>query len=400
MPMEIDLADPAVLHDPFPAYDRAREAAPVARLAVPGFPMWAVTRHAEARAVLTDPRFALGPGSFAFRPDVPERCRPYLRSMGEMEGAEHARLRRLVAPAFTARRAAAARPAIARIVHALLDDLEQQAATGPVDLLTTLARPLPIDVICELVGVPQPDRPRWREYGAVIAAGDGSAFADAVPGIVDGAVETVASRRADPGDDLISELIRAQDGDRLSDTEVVSLVWQLVLGGQTPANLVANAVEALLAHPAQLAALRADPALAPGAVEELMRWCGPQLLTVPRFPTEDVEVGGTPIPAGEPVTIAIAAVNRDPRAFPDPDVLDLRRAPGPAGQLGFAHGPHFCLGAGLARVQTQVALTELLERFPGPALAGQPRRAPDGGTWRLAELPVTLRGRTTGRPAT
>ncbi|TQM09431.1 cytochrome P450 family protein [Pseudonocardia kunmingensis] len=392
MPPEIDLADPAVLHDPFPAYDRAREAGPVARLLVPGFPMWAVTRHAEARAVLTDPRFALGPDSYALRPDVPERCRPYLRSMGELEGPQHTRLRRLVAPAFTARRAAAARPWIGRIVHALLDDLEHEAASGPVDLVTTVARPLPIEVICELVGVPAADRPRWREFGSVIATGNGAAFAEAVPGIVDGALEAVAARRAEPGDDLISELVRvqAEDGDRLSDTELVSLVWQLVLGGQTPANLVANAVEALLAHPAQLAALRADPALAPGAVEELMRWCGPQLLTIPRFPAEDVEVGGTRIPAGEPVTVAIAAANRDPRVFAGPDVLDLRRPAGPPGHLGFAHGAHFCLGAGIARAQTQVALTALLQRFPELALAGGARRAPDGGTWRLAELPVTL----------
>ncbi|OZM79074.1 cytochrome P450 [Pseudonocardia sp. MH-G8] len=389
---EIDLADPVVLHDPFPAYDRAREAGPVARLLVPGFPMWAVTRHTEARAVLTDPRFALGPDSYALRPDIPERCRPYLRSMGEMEGPEHTRLRKLVAPAFTARRAATLRPRIGRIVHSLLDDLEQKAAAGPVDLVTTVARPLPIEVICELVGVPEAGRPRWREFGAVIAAGNGPAFAEAVPGIVDGAIAAVAARRAEPGDDLISELVRAQaeDGDRLSDTELVSLVWQLVLGGQTPANLVANAVEALLAHPDQLAALRVDPTLAPGAVEELMRWCGPQLLTVPRFPSEDVEVGGTRIPAGEPVTVAIAAANRDPRVFADPDVLDLRRTPGPAGHLGFAHGAHFCLGAGLARVQTQVALTALLERFPELAPAGPAQRAPDGGTWRLADLPVTL----------
>lgn len=390
---EIDLADPAVLHDPFPAYARAREAAPVARLLVPGFPMWAVLRHAEARAVLTDPRFALGPDSYAFRPDVPERCRPYMRSMQEMDGPGHARLRKLVAPAFTARRAAAARPWIARIVDALLDDVEREAATSsPVDLLAVLARPLPIEVICELVGVPDAERPRWREFGAVIAGGIGPAFAEAVPGIVDGALATIAARRAEPGDDLISELVRVQadDGDRLSDTELVSLTWQLVLGGQTPANLVGNAVEALLTHPDQLAALRADPTLAPAAVEELMRWCGPQLLTVPRFPVDDVEVGGTRIPAGEPVTVAIAAANRDPHVFADPDVLDLRRSTSPLGHLGFAHGPHFCLGAGIARVQTQVALSALLARFPGLALAEAPRRAPDGGTWRLATLPVTF----------
>jgi len=392
---EIDLTDPAVLGDPFTAYGHARERAPVARLHAPGMPpLWAVTRHAEARSVLTDERFALSTASFAHRPDVPEHCRPYMRSMLEMEGPEHARLRRLVAPAFTARRAAAFRPRIERIVDRLLDDLARRSddtGDGGVDLLPHLARPLPMDVICELVGIPEADRPRWREYGAAVAAGVGPDFARAVPGIIEGARAAVAARRAQPQDDVVSDLVRAQDGDRLSDTELVALVWQLVLGGQTPTNLVANAVEALLTHPDQLAALRADPGLLPGAVEELMRWCGPQLLAIPRHAVQDVTLGPARIAEGDAVTVAIVAANRDPRAFADPDVLDVARAAGPPGHLGFAHGPHFCLGASPARVQTQVALGALLRRFPGLRFPpGGATRVPDGGTWRLASLPVVL----------
>jgi cytochrome P450 len=152
-------------------------------------------------------------------------------------------------------------------------------------------------------------------------------------------------------------------------------------------------VETLLAHPDHLAALRDDPGRMPGAVEELMRWCGPQLLSIPRYAREDVEIAGGLIRKGEPVTAAIVAANRDPRVFADPERLDLSRAPGTLGHLGFAHGPHFCLGAALARVQTEVALGALLRRFPELALAVPPEEVghlPDPGTWRLASLPVTL----------
>jgi cytochrome P450 len=273
--------------------------------------------------------------------------------------------------------------------------LPDRAEGGSVDLLRHFARPLPIDVICELVGIPESNRPRWREYGASVAAGFGKDLAEAIPRIMEGAKAAVAARRAEPGEDLVSDLIRtqAEDGDRLSDTEMVTLIWNIVLAGQTPTNLIANGVETLLSHPDQLAALRDDTSLMPRAVEELMRWCGPQLLAIPRYAREDIEIGGVLIGKGERVTAAIVSANRDPRAFPDPDRLDIRRTAGPSTHLGFAHGPHFCLGAALARVQTDVALTALLHRFPNLALAIAPedvQRAPDGGTWRLASLPVIL----------
>src|SRR6266545_6684364 len=172
---EIDPADPDVLHDPFGTYGSARERSVLARLLVPGIgPFWVLTRHEAARAMLADPRFELGAGSFMRPPSLPEEYRPYLRTMAELDGPEHTRLRRLVAPAFTARRAAEFRPRIERIVDELLD-----ALPDPADLLTHFARPLPMEVICELVGIPEPDRPRWREYGADIAAGNGALFHNA-----------------------------------------------------------------------------------------------------------------------------------------------------------------------------------------------------------------------------
>jgi cytochrome P450 len=389
---EVDLSDPVVLRDPLTAYGRARERGPLARLVTPGFgAMWAVTQYEHAKGMLTDPRFELNASTY-LRPDVPEHCLKYMRTMQEIDGPAHARLRRLVSPSFTARRAAEFRPRIMRIVDGLLDELVAQADGGTVDLLAQFARPLPIDVICELVGIPPEDRGTWRTYGAAVAAGHGPAFARAIPAIMRDAVTAVARRTRKPSADLLSELIaiHTRDQDRLSEIELVTLVWHLVLAGQTPTNLVANAVSALLDHPGQLAALRADESLMPGAVEELTRWCGPQLLSLPRYAREDTEFAGARIGKGEPVTAALAAANRDPRVFTHPDHLDLRRPPGRP-HLGYAHGPHFCLGAPLARVQTEAALTALLRRFPGLALGdGGAQRVPDPGTWRLTALVVTL----------
>lgn len=238
-------------------------------------------------------------------------------------------------------------------------------------------------VICELVGIPPAERPDWIEWGTIVADFDVTRLGRAIPGIVESAKALVASR---PEVGLLADLIRAED--RLTDTELVALVWHIVLAGQTPANLIANGVAELWGRPAVLDRLRSDPALLPGAVDELMRWCGPQLLTVPRYAVSDVDLFGTTIKAGEPVTVAVAAVNRDPRAFPDPDRFDITR--NAATHLGFGHGPHFCLGAAHARVQMEIALSALLAR--GLTLSADPvsLRAPDPGTWRLTALPVRL----------
>ncbi|HEX4721961.1 MAG TPA: cytochrome P450 [Pseudonocardiaceae bacterium] len=390
---EVDLADPDVLRDPVAAYGKAREQAPLARLSAPGFgEMWGVTRYAEAREMLTDARFELNTDSYQ-RPNVPADCEPFLRTMQETEGAEHLRLRRLVSPAFTARRAAEFRPRVEPIVARLLDELPDHAENGSVDLVRHFARPLPIEVICELVGIPARDRPKWREYGAAVAAGYGKALTDAIPGIVDGAKSAVATRRVEPSDDVISSLIQAQsdDGDRLGDTELISLVWLLVLSGQTPTNLIANSVAELSAHPEQLVAFREDDRRAPRAVEELIRWCGPQLLAIPRYAKEAVRIGDVRIDRGEAVSAVIAAATRDPRAFPDPDRLDITRDAEGTPHLGFGHGPHFCLGAALARVQTGTALTALLNRFPKLTVETENTRTQDPSTWRLAALPARLR---------
>jgi cytochrome P450 len=392
---EIHPTTPEALRDPFTAYGQARERAPLARIQIPGFgPMWALTRYEGARAMLGDARFELNSGSFLRPPGLAEEYLPYLRTMSEMDGPEHARLRRLVAPAFTARRAGEFRSRIEPIVARLLDTLPEHVDGGSVDLLRHVAVPLPMEVICELVGIAESDRPRWRTFGAAVAGGMGADFVNAIPRIVDGTKAAIAAQRTEPGDDLLADLvrIRAEDGDRLSETELVTMVWLLVLAGQTPANLLANGIAALLTHPEQLAALRAEPGLLPHAVDELLRWGGPTLLSGIRYAREDSEVDGGVIPKGEAVVAAIASANHDPRAYRDPGRLDVTRTGAPP-HLSFSHGPHFCLGASLARVQSEVAFTEILRRFPKLALAVEPDtlpRAADPGTWRLSALPVTL----------
>ncbi|GLW91838.1 cytochrome P450 [Actinokineospora globicatena] len=382
---EVAVTDPAVLADPFSAYAQARAVSPVAKLTGAGMPpMWAVTRHEPARAVLTDPRFVLSEASFMRPPGIPEHCQRYLHTMAEMDGPEHARVRAAAAPAFTARRTAALRPRIQAVVDRLLDSLAPDA-----DLLRDFAGPLPMEVICELIGIPEADRPDWRGYGAAVAAGYGPGFLAAIPGIIASAQAAVAAKRVSPGADILSQLL----GGELTETELVTLVWHLALAGQTPTNLIGNGVAALFAHPAQLDLLRGDPGLAPQAVEELMRWCGPQLLTTPRFATTDITIDGATIPQGGAMTVAICSANRDPAAFADPDRLDITRPLGAPGHLGFSHGPHFCLGAPLARLQTELALTTLLHRFPNlTPTSPHTVRTPDPGTWRLAELPVSLTG--------
>jgi len=378
--MQLDPTDAGALLDPVATYAAARADSPVAQMPVPGLgTLWIVTRHEHARAVLTDPRFRLSRASYTMRP----AGLPDTPNLGELDGPDHARLRRLVSPAFTARRAGEFRPRIEQIAKALGERLPAEF-----DLLRDFAWPLPIEVICELVGIAEPDRPLWRRVGTAVASGQGQAFQEAVPEVIAGAKAAVARRRAEPGDDVLGDLVQTE----ASDEDLVVLVWHLVLAGQVPGNLIANAVEALLRHPEQLQLLRDDPSLMPRAVEELLRWCTPQLLTTPRFTAEDVEIGGVTIPQGQPVSISMLSANRDPDAFPDPDRLDLTRAPGSLGHLAFAHGPHFCLGAALARVETEVALTALIDRFPRMRLAGDPVRSPDPGTWRLATLPIRVDG--------
>jgi cytochrome P450 len=377
--------------DPLGFFARLRESRPVAPVGMPGYGRaWIVTRYADVRTVLTDPRLAKDvhrwPGGGRTRPS--EATGVYAHML-HADPPEHTRLRRLVQKAFTPRRAAL-RPRAEEIAAGLLE--EMAAAPGDVtDLLGAYARPLPIAVLCELLAIPEADR-AWT--AATVAAYDDRAQHDRLEReLAAYFAELIAARRSEPGDDLVSALVcdsGAAGG--LTDNELVSTVFLLVMAGfDTTVNLIASGTLALLTHPGEKTRLRQDPSLIPAAVEELLRFTNPVNHANDRFTTEDVPVGDVVIPAGEWVLPAISSANRDPAQFPDPDRLDLGRDT--SGHVAFGHGIHHCLGAPLARMEAEVALGALLDRFPRISLAlpsSELRWRPVSLMNGLESLPVRL----------
>jgi cytochrome P450 len=399
-----DLLDPELIADPYTGFGRLREEAAVVKgRNVDGSPMWYVTRQADVRTVLSDPRFANDPASVPggvgtdaraaalAQLGVPEDLTGYLTdSILSADGADHTRLRKLVSRAFTVGRVSQLRPRVEAITAGLLDGL-----TDPAELIEQFAYPLPIRVICELVGVPEADRPAWRRWATALGSMDPTVVPTAVREMVDHVHALIARRRARPEGDLLTALVQAhEEGDRLSDTELVTMVFALVIAGhETTAHLIGNGTFALLTHPDQLALLRRDPGLWPGAVHELMRWCGPVTATGIRYATEDLELGGVLISRGDAVEAVIVSANRDPRTYRDPDRFDVTRRPAGRGDghVGFGYGIHYCLGAALARQEGEVALRALFARFPGLALVDpEPDWMPRPGMRRLATLRVHL----------
>jgi cytochrome P450 len=359
--------DPAeLLADPYAGYARLREAGPVHRVAgTDGLPAWLVTRYEDVRQALADPRLSLDkaharPGSYRGLALPPALDANLLN----MDPPDHTRVRRLVSRAFTPRRIARLREPVRATAGALLDAM---APLGRTDLIAAYAAPLPIAVICELLGVPEGDRPDFRSWTDALVVPDPTRpgrAKEAVGALLAFFAGLLARKRAEPADDLLSAMIAVRDEeDRLSEDELMSLAFLILFAGyENTVHLIGNATLALLENPGQLAALRADPARLGPAVEELVRYDGPAPLAIRRFPTEDVVIGGVTVPAGETVLLSLAAAHRDPRRFPEPDRLDLGRDA--TGHLGLGHGIHYCLGAPLARLETGIALGALLERFP------------------------------------
>jgi cytochrome P450 len=347
-----------------PLYAHLQEHEPLSRVHLPyGDDAWLVVRHEDVRTVLADPRFSR---AAALTRDPPRMSpdQPSFHIM-DMDPPEHSRLRRLMAKAFTARRVEQLRPRAQQIAHELLDAMTE--AGPPADLIESLALPLSVTVVSELLGVSVADRGEFQVWSQAFMS---SALrpeqrADYFRKMWSYMAEMVEQRRRTPTDDLLGALVVARDEqDRLSEQEMVEVsVGLLAAGFETTSNQIGNFVYVLLHDPDQFALLRSRPELLPDAVEELMRFvpltAGAPL---PRYATEDVQLSGGVLPAGDPVLANRSAASRDPRAFPDPGLLDLTRSPNP--HVGFGYGAHHCLGAQLARMELQIALGSLLTRFP------------------------------------
>jgi len=365
--------------DPYPLFARVRELAPVHRVILAdGHEAWLVVRYDEALAALNDPRLskdmhtALATGTNVVSEGLPGPA--FARHMLSVDPPDHTRLRRLVSAVFTPRRIEALRPRVQTIVDDLLDDLAAEAPDGRVDLVAAFAFPLPFTVICELLGVPEPDRAALgRGLTALLVPistpAEYARAKEASDTVVAMLEALVAAKHAAPGDDLVSGLISARDNDERLDTqELLSTIFQLIVAGHdTVTSLIGNSVVALSRNPAQLAKLRADPGKIAPAVEEFLRYDPPGQHSTFRYAIQPVDIGGVTIPVGAQVIICLAAANRDPDRFASPDTLEIERPQ--AHHLAFGHGIHHCLGAALARMEGQVALESLLHRFPDIGLA-------------------------------
>jgi cytochrome P450 len=384
--------DPAVMADPHPYYRTMREQDPVHWNEA--LRAWFLTRHADVAELLRNDRLSADRRrSERFTPPPSGRERPG-RSMLVSDPPDHSRLRNLVSKAFTPRMIELLRPRVEAIVA---DRLDRIAGRSEVDLIAEVAYPLPVIVIAEMLGVPAGDRVRFQEWSAMAARGlDPILDARTQDQVLDARdaldaylLGIIAERRAEPRDDLITALIAAEErGDALTEGELVVMCALLLIAGhETTVNLIGNGVLALLQDPGALDRLRREPELAGTAVEELLRHGSPVQWTG-RVALADVELGGRRIAANQSVVGILAAANRDPAVFADPDRLDLGRHPNP--HLSFGRGIHFCLGGPLARMEAQILLPALLERFPELRLAGEPEPRPTLNLRGLARLPVGL----------
>jgi cytochrome P450 len=370
---ELTLSSPELRRNPHPLYHLLRERQPIFGPSPTGELL--LTRSADCEAVLREPRFSSNPNHQITEIPLPQRSfREQISASGDinsllfLDPPDHTRIRGLVSKAFTPRRIEQLRPHIGEICDAILDEAAER---GELDVVADLGYVLPVTVICELLGVPVADREQfgpWSAGASRLLDGDLDdetlqAGVVAIMSLLNYLNHLFDERRQHPGDDLISALIAAEEaGDKLSEQELRSIVLLLfVAGHETTMNLIGNGTWALLRHPDQLQRLRDDPSLVGSAVEELLRYDGPVHLTG-RVATAELEVAGRTIPKGQMVITLLAAANRDPARFSDPDVLDVGRQDNR--HLAFSHGIHYCLGAALARAEGQVAIGSLVRRFP------------------------------------
>jgi cytochrome P450 len=395
---------PQTKTNPYPLYADIRRRGLVRSALGP----WLTAEHATAESILRDRRFSSSPvHERGYRPPAypagDPRAELPAADLLTMDPPDHTRIRRLVSGAFTPKAIAGLEPWIRETADRLLTSAD--AAAG-FDLIDTLAFPLPIAVICHLLGVPAQDQASFRAWGhdvvatlepqtSVAAANQSRAAELALTSYLR---DLVAKRRADPDGSLLSALVAIEeDGDRLSSAELVSTALLLLVAGfETTVNLIGNGTVALLGGPEHWERLREDPALVPAAVEELLRYDSPVQVTA-RTATEDVDLDGTAIPKGTAVIVAIGGANRDPRVFGQPDRLMIDR-PNASRHLAFSLGTHHCLGAALARLEGRIAVEELTRRYPRLELAGPPVRRPLLVVRGFDTVPVRAPARSAGAP--
>jgi len=390
--------------DPYPLFAQVLSDGPVHEVTLAdGHSAWLIVRHEEARAALNhaglskDMRAALAHDGTVVAEGLPGPA--FARHMLSVDPPDHTRLRRLSSAAFSRPRIAALRPRVQALVDRLLDDLEARGDTV-VDLVKGFAFPLPFTVISELLGVPEPDRNRLGNWFTTLLTPSSAPepppeAVAASANIVGYLADLLALKRTEPGEDLVTDLVRAADeSGSLTEQEMLSTIFQLVVAGHdTTTSLIGNGTVALLLHPHQRDALVADPALVPRAIEEMLRWDAPVPHSTFRYATTDVAIGGTVIPAFSQVIISLGAANRDPARYSKAEAFDIGRDD--TSHLAFGHGIHHCLGARLARLEGVIAFTTLHGRFPAMRLAVPKSQLRwnhgDGLVLRgLTELPVIL----------
>ncbi|MFK7914673.1 MAG: cytochrome P450 [Pseudomonadales bacterium] len=374
----LNLLDPHFTNNKQAYYDWMREHAPVHTGRITVMRMHMLSRYDDCLALTKDPRFGrnrariVGNGRKPF--PLPKSLALLSKSMIIEDDPEHKRLRKLVQPAFTPRNIRGLEEAMVTQTHELLD---QVVGARSFDLIKHYALPIPTTMIGQLVGVSAAQMPKFQNCLGVLSEGFSGwgimrTLVRDMPKVVTFVRELIDDKRANPGEDLLSTLVHTeQDGDRLTEAELVSMVFLLIVAGyETTVHLISNGVLALATHPEQWQRLRENPALLGSAVEEILRFNGPIHGTKMNYAKEDVELRGVLIPKGKIVIPLLSAANHDPDAFPNPEQFDIARTPNR--HLGFSQGPHFCLGAFLARLETKVALRTLLERMPNLQLAVAP----------------------------
>lgn len=370
-----ELSGPDFDRNPSPAYQYLREHCPAYRIPLPGDAFaWLITRYDDAVAALSDPRLSKDPNkaSAAWRRSgmgLPLDHRPSLAShMVNTDPPQHGRLRRLVANAFTPKRMESLRTRTQEVTDQLLDRI---APAGHADMVESLAYPLPIAIICDLLGIPEHDRDSIQQWVAVLDSsdqhtsyGDLLAVTDAMDSFL---AEQVAAKRQHPTDDLLSELVTRQREGAISQDEVTSMAFLLLIGGhETTTALISNALLAVLVHTELAERARVDLTVVPGIIEESLRLDSPIRNATWHFPTEPITIAGQAMQPGDPILISLLAANRDPAAFDDADAFSIGRA---GRHIAFGHGPHACIGAALARMEGQIAIGTVLRSFPQLRLA-------------------------------